>query len=153
MPARTKEVEVGGRRVTVREMTVLQLKEVLPGLVARAWERVVGANSARDLVDRLFTVLEEDLPELLGAPELRGEAMRNAYPSELEAAVGAWLELNFFWLRKLLGPLWPGSGMLEKLGPELVTRLIDIGLMRQLQDLTQKQQSSSPANSAGPPTS
>jgi hypothetical protein len=97
---RTKNVTVAGINVVVRERKIKELKELAITL---------GIN--QDLMKLEPSALYEKIKDLfynqvsVVFPELRSADMDEAYPSELENLVNAFLDANFTGAKKVAMPL------------------------------------------------
>lgn len=95
---RTKTVTVAGVDITVKEYKIKKLKEEILPKLSPAWEALKGIDTSK-LVDALgdqFKVI---------FPELKNVDLDECYPSEIEAFLEAWIEVNFTGLKRLVGPL------------------------------------------------
>lgn len=99
---RSKVVTVNGKTITVREQRIGEL-ETLADKLGTSVDVILTANAAGDLKRIVKTVLTEKVPELF--PELTPDDVLNAYPSEIEALVEAFVDVNFFGLKRLAGPV------------------------------------------------
>ncbi|MCL5045567.1 MAG: hypothetical protein M1598_01970 [Actinobacteria bacterium] len=128
---RSKVVTVAGKTITLHEKRIGEL-EALAERVGASFDEVLGANGAKDLKSALTAVLYGKLPELF--PELSAEDVRNAYPSELEGLLEAFVEVNFQGVRRVAGPL---------------IGLVQAGLTRRFSSASDTPSGGPPATSAG----
>jgi len=91
-----REIEVGGEKVLVKEMTLAEL---------RAWLAEAASRLTVDLVDEVFAdqdILVSDIPLF---SDLKADSLKDLAPSEIEPLVSAIREVNsrFFviWRRRL----------------------------------------------------
>jgi hypothetical protein len=94
---RTKSVTIAGKNITIREQKIKELKGLIPK-IGTAWGEI-SKGDITGIVDRLGEQIFEVFPELQGVD------VEECYPSELEAFVEVWADVNFFGVKKLLGPL------------------------------------------------
>lgn len=99
---RSQKVTVAGKEITVTERKIKEL-EALAAELAGLADQILKANSAQDAKEVLLQLLYDKLPVLF--PPLTAEDVKEAYPSELEALVQAFIDLHFFSLKKLAGPV------------------------------------------------
>lgn len=99
---RTQNVIVNGKTVIVNEKRVSELKDIFEKNKDEL-DKVIGANSIDDIGKATEDILYEKLPELF--PVLKKEDIDNAYPSELEELVGAFIDVNFTGLKKVAMPM------------------------------------------------
>lgn len=112
---RSKVVKVNGKPITLKEYKIKELKnDVLPRM-GPAWQAITGGDVA-ELIDNFGAQLKEVFPEL------RDVDIDDCYPSEIEAFLEAWIDVNFSGLKRLAGPLMsllsaagllPGSGLVK----------------------------------------
>ncbi len=99
---RSKVVTVNGKTVTIQEKRIGEL-EALAEKLGTSVDVLLAANSAGDLKGAVKALLTEKIPEVF--PDLTPEDILNAYPSEIEGAVEAFVDVNFFGLKRLAGPI------------------------------------------------
>ncbi len=100
---RSKVVIVNGKSVTVKEQRVGEL-EALATKLGMSLDALLAVNTAAALGGVMKNFLVEKIPELF--PDLTQDDVVNAYPSELEALVEAFIDVNFFGLKRLAGPFY-----------------------------------------------
>jgi hypothetical protein len=101
---RSEIVTVNGKKVTVKEKRVIELRtEVAP----KIFELFDGGLTGLDTAD-LIPALQEKVSEIF--PELSPEDLDNCYPSEIEALVQAFINVNFGGLKKIIPKL---SGLIK----------------------------------------
>lgn len=134
---RQKTVKIGGRIVTVKEMTVGGIKGLFAKYSADYGEFVAKIKEERqemlaslqegdpippvDTFGPLSEFVKSKVVELF--PELDGVSMDDLYPSEIEALAEAFMDVNFTGARKLtetifkfadranqFAPIMPGPG-------------------------------------------
>lgn len=95
---RSKTVLINDKSITINEKKIKVLKnEILPKLEP-AWQAIAGGDTS-ELIDKFGEQLQEVFPEL------KQVDFEECYPSEIEAFVEAWIEVNFTGLKRLVGPL------------------------------------------------
>lgn len=90
----TREVQIGDRRISVKELTVAEV---------RRWLQEAEGELRSDIVD-LFLFSDVTVPDLVRLSDLNREAMEQMTPSELQQVIDVAKELNpdFFALRARL---------------------------------------------------
>ena len=101
---RNKTVTVNGKQVVLKEKRISELRtEVFPKIM----DLLDGGLSNIDVKD-ILPLLEEKISEIV--PELSPEDIDNAYPSELEALIQGFIEVNFSGVKKMVPTL---SGLIK----------------------------------------
>lgn len=95
---RSKVVTVNGKTVAIQEKRIGELEALADKLGISA-----DALATADMKTLIPSLLYDKLPALF--PELTADDVKNAYPSEVEALVEAFLDCHFFGLKRLAGPL------------------------------------------------
>lgn len=108
---RTKTVAINGKQIVVKEQRISEIKnEVIP--------RITGLLSDVDLQDTevkdIFGIISSKLAEFF--PSLSEADIEEAYPSEIEELIQAYIEVNFSGLKKILLPVLPSLSSLIKAG-------------------------------------
>lgn len=98
---RTKQVTINGKTINVNEKRVKELKELFSSLSGEV-DAVIKVNNAADLTGILNDFLGSKLKLIF--PEITEDDIDNAYPSELEEMVGAFIEVNFTGIKKAAVP-------------------------------------------------
>lgn len=100
---RSKVVTVNGKEINVQERRIGELEQLVAELFPGSGGSLAKLNLAK-LADKLdWSLFYEKIPLL--CPQLTEEDVKQAYPSELEALIEAWVDVHFFGLRRLIGPL------------------------------------------------
>lgn len=102
-------MKVGEKSFTVTEKRISELEDMFTKLVQTNIDTAKDKDTtAEQFVDKLkssiFTGLYGALEMI--APGLTADDIHNAYPSELEALVEAFINVNFTGLKKVSGPLF-----------------------------------------------
>lgn len=100
---RTKNVTVAGKEYVVQERRIGELKALITSLFPGSGGKLSQINPASLFELEIDEVLSTRLPELF--PGLTAEDIDNAYMSELEALFEAFVDVNFFGLKRLVTPL------------------------------------------------
>lgn len=95
---RTKTVSLSGKEIVIREQLIKQLKNDTLPKIEPAWE----ALKVTDM-SGVIGALGDQIKVIF--PEIKGVDLDECYPSEVEAFLEAWIEVNFTGLKRLLGPL------------------------------------------------
>ncbi len=100
---RTRTITFGGKKLRVEESRISELEELVNKLFPESKGKItdISLDSIMDQVG--FDLFYEKIPVLF--PELTADDVKNAYPSEVEALLEAFVYVNFTGVKKLLGPL------------------------------------------------
>lgn len=110
---RSKVVTVNGKQVNVKEYKIRELREdVLPRLTSAMDNMKIEEIATKNLGD-VIPILEGKLVEFF--PELTEADIDEAYPSEIEALIEAWVDVNFTGLKRIYRPVLA----LAKMGAQL----------------------------------
>lgn len=101
---RSKIVTINGKKVTVKEKRIIELREEIAPKIFGIFD---GGLEGLDTAD-LIPFLEEKVSEIF--PELSPEDIDNAFPSELEELIQAFIDVNFGGIKKILPAL---SGLIK----------------------------------------
>ncbi|RJQ25445.1 MAG: hypothetical protein C4589_11280 [Peptococcaceae bacterium] len=97
---RSKVVTINGKQITVKEHKIKELREeVIPKLSIVMDAQELAGKGIKDMVP----VFEAKIAELF--PEVTEADVDESYPSEVEALIEAWVEVNFTGLKKIYKPL------------------------------------------------
>lgn len=100
---RTKNVTVAGKEYVVQERRIGELKQLVADLFPGSGGKLSEVDPSKLFDLEVEDVLYKKLPDLF--PGLTAEDVDNAYMSEVEALIEAFIDVNFFGLKKLIGPL------------------------------------------------
>lgn len=100
---RTKNVTIAGREILVEERRIGELKQLVADLFPGSGGKLSEIDMSKLFELEIDDILNKKLPELF--PGLTAEDVDNAYMSEIEALVEAFVDVNFFGLRRLVTPL------------------------------------------------
>lgn len=95
---RSKTVKINERSITIKEQKISSLKDEMLLKFEPAWKAVTSSDTSQ-LIDKLGEQMQEIFPEL------KQVKFEDCYPSEIEAFLEAWIEVNFTGLKRLVGPL------------------------------------------------
>lgn len=96
---RSKEAEIGGKKIVVYERKIKEL-EALAVELSGALDNFLKADNGDKAVGSIKVILYEKIPVLF--PGIDKDDIAEAYPSELEDLVGAFIEIHFFALKRML---------------------------------------------------
>jgi len=99
---RTKEVEIAGKKITVTERKIKEL-EALAVSLSGSLDVIFKAESSRDALEAVTGILYKHVPEIF--PGITKEDIQEAYLSEVEELAGAFIDLHFLALKRLLSGL------------------------------------------------
>jgi len=99
---RSKTVTFAGRDIFVKESKIKELNELVDKIGAE-FDDLMKANDLNDAKTAINSILQEKLPILF--PGIKKDEVEEAYPSEIEELVGAFIEVNFFGIKKAVTPL------------------------------------------------
>jgi len=95
---RTESVNIAGQNIVIREMKIKDIKNTLMPKIEPAWQAITDGEIA-DVIN----VLGEQMIKIF--PELEPINIDECYPSEIEAFMEAWINVNFTGIKRLYGPL------------------------------------------------
>ncbi|MDD3895065.1 MAG: hypothetical protein PHU36_08630 [Syntrophomonadaceae bacterium] len=95
---RSESVVIAGQNIVIREMKIKDIKEKLLPKLESAWG-VITSGEITDLIENLGGQAKEIFPELADIN------IEECYPSEIEAFVEAWINVNFTGIKRLFGQL------------------------------------------------
>lgn len=100
---RTKKVSIAGRELLVEERRIGELKQLVADLFPGSGGKLSEIDPSKLFELDVDDVLSKKLPEMFQG--LSAEDIDNAYMSELEALFEAFVDVNFFGLKRLVTPL------------------------------------------------
>jgi hypothetical protein len=100
---RNKAVTIAGKTIDVQERRIGELKALITNLFPGSGGKLSEVDPSKLFELDVDDVLSKKLPELF--PGLTAEDIDNAYMSELEALFEAFVDVNFFGLKRLVTPL------------------------------------------------
>lgn len=100
---RNKTITFAGKKLRIEEERIGELEAIVSKLFPESKGNIAKIN-LDDLMSQIgFDLLYDKIPIIF--PEITDEDVKNAYPSELEALLEAFVEVNFTGVKKLIGPL------------------------------------------------
>ena len=99
---RSKVVTVAGKEIAVTERKIKELEE-LANQLGDSLDGVLKANNIVGAKQAVIGLLYEKLPLIF--PGLAEDDIKEAYPSEIESLVDAFIEIHFFTLKRLFPAL------------------------------------------------
>lgn len=100
---RKQVVTVSGKTITITEKRVGEIEGLMSQL-SDPFNETLKATTVEEVKAGLLGTLYDKLPALI-APDLTAEDMKNAYPSEIEDLIGAFIDVNFTGVKRVVGPL------------------------------------------------
>ena len=100
---RTKTITFAGKKLRIEESRINELEGMVKKLFPESKGKITDIK-LDSLMDQIgFELFYEKVPILF--PELTADDVKNAYPSELETLLEAFVEVNFTGVKKLIRPL------------------------------------------------
>ncbi len=100
---RTKTIEFGGKKLRVEESRISELERIVIEMFPESKGKISDIN-LDELVEQIgFDLFYDKIPILF--PDLTAEDVKNAYPSEVEALLEAFIDVNFTGVKRLIQPL------------------------------------------------
>lgn len=100
---RNKVVSFAGKEIRVEEKKIGELEKLIADLFPSSKGKIANIDISKELEALDFDILYKKLPIIF--PELTKDDIKNAYMSEIEALLGAFVDVNFLGLKKLLKPM------------------------------------------------
>ena len=100
---RNKTVEFAGKKIRVEEKRIGELEKIVADLFPESKGNIQKVDLGKLLNQADFDLLYKKLPIIF--PDITKDDVKNAYMSELEALVEAFVNVNFFGLKKLIQPM------------------------------------------------
>lgn len=98
---RSKIVTVNGKSIKVQEKRIGELEELINNTLGNVkTDDLNNAINKEINFNTVFEILYDKLTEIF--PELTQDDIKNAYPSELENLVQAFIDVNFFGIKKII---------------------------------------------------
>lgn len=112
---RNKTVVINEKDIIVQEKRIKELEGLIKELFPESKGKIADIDLSKFIDSVDFDLLYKKLPKLI--PGLTAEDVENAYMSEIEELLGAFVDVNFFGLKKLMEPLlkMAQSGLQQKL--------------------------------------
>jgi len=100
---RNKTVDFAGKKIRVEEKRIGELEKIIADLFPESKGNIQKVDLGKLLNQADFDLLYKKLPIIF--PDITKDDVKNAYMSELEALVEAFVNVNFFGLKKLIQPM------------------------------------------------
>ena len=100
---RNKIVPIGEKKINVQERRVGELEELTKQLFPSTKGKLKNLDKALNDLELDWDLLYDKIPVVF--PEVTKEDVVNAYPSELENLIGAFIDVNFFALKQMIPKL------------------------------------------------
>lgn len=100
---RNKVVSFAGKEIRIEEKKIGDLEKLIIELFPSSKGKIANIDLAKELGSMDFDILYKKLPVIF--PELTRDDIKNAYMSEIEALLEAFVDVNFLGLKKLLKPM------------------------------------------------
>ena len=100
---RNKIVDFAGKSVNVQEKRIGELEALTKQLFPSTKGKLKDLGKALDDLEIEWDTLYKKLPVIY--PDITPEDVKNAYMSELEKLIGAFVEVNFFAIKQLMPKL------------------------------------------------
>ena len=100
---RNKTVEFAGKKIRVEEKRIGELEKIIADLFPESKGNIQKVDLGKLLEQADFDLLYKKLPIIF--PDITKDDVKNAYMSELEALMEAFVDVNFFGLKKLIQPM------------------------------------------------
>lgn len=100
---RNKVVKFAGKEIRIEEKLIGELEKIVADLFPESKGNIQKVNLGKLLEQAGFDLLYKKLPIII--PEITKDDVKNAYMSELEALVEAFIDVNFTGIKRLIGPL------------------------------------------------
>jgi hypothetical protein len=110
---RNKVVSFAGKEIRVEEKRIGELEKLITELFPSSKGKIANIDF-KEFSDLDFDLLYKKLPIIF--PELTKDDIKNAYMSEIEALLEAFIDVNFLGLKKLLKPMLTlaQTGLMQK---------------------------------------
>jgi len=100
---RNKIVSIAGKELRIEEKRIGDLEKLIIELFPSSKGKIANIDLQKELGSLDFDILYEKLPTIF--PDLTKADIQNAYMSEIEALLEAFIDVNFLGLKKLLKPM------------------------------------------------
>ena len=100
---RNKTVEFGGKKIRIEEKRIGELEKIVAELFPESKGNLSKIDLSKLLEGAGFDLLYKKLPIVI--PDITKDDVKNAYMSEIEALVEAFIDVNFTGIKRLINPL------------------------------------------------
>lgn len=97
---RSKVVNIAGKNILIEEKRIKEIKKLIKDFspeIQELWNKDIDFNNA-DSIDTIFSTIEDKIAFIFDG--LTQEDIENAYMSELENLLNAFMEVNFMGAKK-----------------------------------------------------
>lgn len=95
---RSKKVIIAGQNIVINEMKIRHIKEEIIPKIEPALDSLKKSD-----ITQIIDTLKDKAADIF--PELNGIDLEDCYPSEIEAFVEAWIDVNFIGVKRILTAL------------------------------------------------
>jgi len=100
---RNKVVSFAGKEIRIEEKKIGELEKLVVELFPTSKGKIANIDLSKEFGSLDFDILYKKLPVI--CPDITENDIKNAYMSEIEALLEAFIDVNFFGLKKLMGGL------------------------------------------------
>jgi hypothetical protein len=100
---RDKTVSFAGKEIRVEEKKIGELEEITKKLFPSTKGKLKDLGKAFDDMELDWDFLYKKIPVVF--PEIKPEDVKNAYMSEIEKLIGAFVDVNFFAIKQMIPKL------------------------------------------------
>ncbi len=100
---REKVINFAGKEIRIQEKKIGELEKIVAELFPESKGNIQKIDLSKLLEQAGFELLYKKLPKII--PEITKEDVKNAYMSEIEALVEAFVDVNFMGLKRMIKPL------------------------------------------------
>ncbi len=100
---RNKTISFAGKEIRIEEKRIGELEKIIAELFPESKGNIQKVNLGKLLEKAGFDLLYEKLPVII--PDITRDDIQNAYMSETEALVEAFIDVNFSGLKRVIKPL------------------------------------------------
>lgn len=100
---RDKVITFAGKEIRVTERRIGELEKLIADLFPSSKGKIANIDLTKEFGELDFDLLYKKLPVVFS--DLAKDDVQNAYMSEIEALLEAFVDVNFFGLKKMLKPL------------------------------------------------
>lgn len=100
---RSKTVSFAGKEIRIEEKRIGELEKLITQLFPSSKGKIANIDLAKELGGLDLEILYSKLPTLI--PDITKDDVKNAYMSEIEELLEAFIDVNFLGLKKILKPM------------------------------------------------
>lgn len=111
---RDKVITFAGKEIRVTERRIGELEKLVVDLFPSSKGKIANIDLSKEFGAMDFDLLYKKLPVVF--PDLTKDDVQNAYMSEIEMLLEAFVDVNFFGLKRMLKPLLSlaQTGLMQK---------------------------------------